>query len=174
MISMLCVSGALVNTKTECPQLVRPIFVLFHFTLCPHLCKLTLINSSQGQKGIHMHVLFSSFAKLPTGEHIIIFMNNSGGFAIYISWFRRFGLKITPYHCNHKSFDLPFSWDKREMITAIFLPTEGFTLMCITNHSWQRLHLLGKLTFIAAQLKIKSISLLPSHHVISLEMVNRQ
>ena len=83
-----------------------------------------------------------------------------------------FGLKITPYHYNHKSFDLPFSWDKREMITAIFTPAEGFTLKSITNHSWQRLHLLGKLTFIATQLKIKSISLLPSHHVISVETVN--
>lgn len=29
-------------------------------------------------------------------------------------------MKITPYHCNHKSFDLSFSWDKREMITATF------------------------------------------------------
>lgn len=83
------------------------------------------------------------------------------------------GLKVTPYHCNHKSFDLPFSWDKRETITDIFPPIDGFTLISTTNYSWLRLHLPGKLTFIATQLEIKSISQLPSHRVISLETVNK-
>lgn len=33
MISMLCVSGALVNTKTKGPQCISHIFVLFLFFL---------------------------------------------------------------------------------------------------------------------------------------------
>lgn len=59
------------------------------------------------------------------------------------------------------------------MITALFPPIEGFTLISTTNYSWLRLHLPGKLTFIATQSKIKSISQLPSHRVIGLEMVNK-
>ena len=58
-------------------------------------------------------VLFYLLVKSPSGERISSFTSNSGEFDFYISWFLHFGLKITPYCCNDKSFALPFSWDKR-------------------------------------------------------------
>lgn len=166
-------------------------FICFGFLYPPPLplspLMWTLINSSQGQMGRRMQALFSPPLKLPSGGNIITFINNSGGFTVSISWFRHFWIRNKkPYRCNHKSFDLSFSWDKREMITAqdpprspfpILLPsptpTEGLTLISTTNYSRLRLHLPRKLTFIATRLQIKSISQLPSRHVIGLGMVNK-
>ena len=88
MISMLCVSGALVNTKNRGPA-VCSLYICFVslFLSVPINVKLLLLIALKDKRGFMRKSYFLSL-EIASGGHIIRFMNNSGGFAVYISWFR--------------------------------------------------------------------------------------